>query len=88
MPRRSFGDHPGRSPPMTVTTARGLPGRRALLAPVPEQLSNSAARRRAAAVAGHTGDEKTAREALADPASEVRASALGALARMGASGGQ
>jgi HEAT repeat protein len=50
---------------------------------VPEQVANSAARRRAAAVAGHTGDEETAREALADAASEVRASALGALARMG-----
>jgi HEAT repeat protein len=30
------------------------------------------------------GDEKAAREALADPASDVRASALGALARIGA----
>ncbi len=36
----------------------------------------------AAAVAGHTGDAKSARAALADPASEVRASALGALARL------
>jgi HEAT repeat protein len=45
---------------------------------------DSAARRRAAAIAGHTGDEETARAALADPASDVRASALGALARMGA----
>jgi len=53
------------------------------LAQVPDQVSSSAARRRAAAVAGHTGDEKTAREAFSDPASEVRASALGALARMG-----
>jgi hypothetical protein len=50
--------------------------------PVPEQLG-SAARRRAAAVAGHTRDEKAARELLEDPAPEVRASALGALARMG-----
>ena len=55
----------------------------ALLAQVPDQVSSSADRRRAAAVAGHTGDEKTARAALSDPASEVRASALGALARMG-----
>jgi HEAT repeat protein len=54
------------------------------LAPLPEQVSSSAERRRAAAVAGHTGDEKTARQALGDPASDVRASALGALARMGA----
>ncbi|HXR22056.1 MAG TPA: HEAT repeat domain-containing protein [Acidimicrobiales bacterium] len=54
------------------------------MAPVPEHLPTSADRRRAAAVAGHTGDEKSARAALADPASEVRASALGALARLGA----
>jgi HEAT repeat protein len=53
------------------------------LAQVPEQVSSGAERRRAAAIAGHIGDEKTAREALADPASDVRASALGALARMG-----
>jgi HEAT repeat protein len=36
------------------------------------------------AVAGHTGDELAARTALRDPAHEVRASALGALARIGA----
>lgn len=54
------------------------------MAQVPEQVSSGAERRRAAAIAGHVGDEKTAREALADPASDVRASALGALARMGA----
>jgi HEAT repeat protein len=59
-------------------------GRGALLGPVPEQVSSSAERRRAAAVAGHMGDEKAARQALADSASDVRASALGALARMGA----
>jgi HEAT repeat protein len=53
------------------------------LAQVPEELPNSA-RRRAVAVAGHMGDERTARDALADPGSDVRASALGALARMGA----
>lgn len=40
-------------------------------------------RRTAAAVAGHEGDEPTARALLADPAGAVRASALGALARMG-----
>ncbi len=40
--------------------------------------------RRAAAVAGHTGDEKAARSLLADPSPGVRATALGALARMGA----
>ena len=54
------------------------------MAAVPDHIPTSAARRRAAAVAGHTGDEKTARAALGDPASEVRASALGALARLGA----
>jgi HEAT repeat protein len=41
-------------------------------------------RRTRAAVAGHEGDEATARSLLADPAAPVRASALGALARMGA----
>jgi HEAT repeat protein len=35
------------------------------------------------AVAGHRGDEAVARTALADPAGDVRATALGALARMG-----
>ena len=35
------------------------------------------------AAAGHTGDEARARSALADPAAGVRATALGALARMG-----
>lgn len=39
-------------------------------------------RRQAAAVAGHTGDEATARSLLADPDAKVRATALGALARM------
>lgn len=41
-------------------------------------------RRREAAVAGHQGDEATARATLADDAPEVRATALGALERMGA----
>lgn len=41
-------------------------------------------RRRAAAASGHTGDEATARALLGDPAASVRATALGALARMGA----
>src|SRR5207249_1039573 len=40
--------------------------------------------RRAAAVAGHTGDQREARALLADPVPAVRATALGALARMGA----
>jgi len=40
-------------------------------------------RRRDVAVAGHVGDEVTARAALSDPDAKVRASALGALERMG-----
>jgi HEAT repeat protein len=42
------------------------------------------ARRRLAALAGHRGDEPAARAALADPAPEVRSTALGALQRLGA----
>ena len=41
-------------------------------------------RRRAAAAAGHAGDEAAARSALADESGAVRATALGALVRMGA----
>lgn len=40
-------------------------------------------RRRRVAVAGPTGDADTARRALHDPAPSVRATALGALARLG-----
>jgi HEAT repeat protein len=40
-------------------------------------------RRRAAALAGHSGDVATARALLGDPDPRVRATALGALARMG-----
>jgi HEAT repeat protein len=40
-------------------------------------------RRRAAALAGHGGDEAGARRALADPDPATRAVALGALARLG-----
>jgi HEAT repeat protein len=46
--------------------------------------AGAAARRRAVALAGHEGDEGTARAALADPAPVVRATALGALDRLGA----
>jgi len=42
-----------------------------------------AERRRAAAVAGHTGDLDTARTLLDDPDASVRATALGALVRAG-----
>jgi HEAT repeat protein len=44
---------------------------------------DSASRRRAAALAGHTGDEAEARALLADPDPGVRATALGALGRLG-----
>lgn len=43
-------------------------------------------RRRRAALAGHTGDVATARELAADVDAAVRATALGALARLGAVG--
>lgn len=43
-------------------------------------------RRRAAAVAGHAGDEAGARALLADPDPAVRATALGALGRLGRAG--
>jgi len=43
-----------------------------------------AARRRAVALAGHVGDVATARSGLGDPDAAVRATALGALARLGA----
>ncbi len=45
-----------------------------------------AERRRAAAVAGHLGDGATARALLLDPDPVVRATALGALGRMGQAG--
>lgn len=41
------------------------------------------AKRRQAALAGHLGDEAPARALLSDPTAAVRATALGALARMG-----
>jgi HEAT repeat protein len=47
-----------------------------------ETLAQEARRRRGAALAGHASDEKTARAALDDAAASVRATALGALARM------
>jgi len=46
----------------------------------------SANRRRAAALAGHTGDPSGARSLLADPDPGVRATALGALGRLGQAG--
>jgi HEAT repeat protein len=53
------------------------------LVAIPDESEGDAARRRTTAIAGHTGDELAARAALHDPAHEVRASALGALARIG-----
>ena len=49
--------------------------------------SDVTARRRSVAVAGHTGDEQRARDGLADAAPVVRATALGALDRLGLLGG-
>lgn len=48
-----------------------------------ERTEHESERRRAVALAGHTGDEATARDALTDPAPAVRASAVGALERLG-----
>ena len=46
-------------------------------------LADDVRRRRRAAVAGHLGDEATARTLLDDPVPAVRSTALGALARAG-----
>ncbi len=46
-------------------------------------LAETAARRRAVVIAGHSGDLDVARDALGDDAPEVRASALHALQRLG-----
>jgi HEAT repeat protein len=51
--------------------------------PGPELPDTPGARRRAAALAGHLGDEASARSLLADPEPVVRATALGALERLG-----
>lgn len=48
--------------------------------------SDDRARRRVVALAGHAGDEATARRAMADGDPQVRAIALGALARLGSLG--
>jgi HEAT repeat protein len=55
--------------------------------PATEQPADTVtARRRLVAVAGHSGDRSTAEAGLVDPAPPVRASALGALDRLGALG--
>lgn len=46
-------------------------------------MPDAAGRRRAAALAGHEGDEVAARAALTDPDPTVRATGLGALERLG-----
>jgi HEAT repeat protein len=51
------------------------------LAPAP---TDRGTRRRTAAIAGHVGDEATARAALEDPDPAVRGTAIGALTRLGA----
>jgi HEAT repeat protein len=48
------------------------------------KLTEQARRRREISLAGHSGNEAAARAALHDPAPALRATALGALARMGA----
>jgi HEAT repeat protein len=48
-----------------------------------DKVVEASARRRRAALAGHGGDEPSARALLADDAPSVRATALAALARMG-----
>lgn len=55
-----------------------------VLRPDDGELAAEAARRRAVAVAGHTGDDAGARVGLDDPSPRVRATALAALARLGA----
>ncbi|MEP6658862.1 MAG: HEAT repeat domain-containing protein [Acidimicrobiales bacterium] len=46
-------------------------------------MTDAAARRRAAAIAGHVGDVATVRALTADDDASVRATAIGALARLG-----
>ncbi len=48
-----------------------------------EKTAEVVARRRRIALAGHQGDEAIAREGLSDPDGDVRATALGALQRIG-----
>ena len=52
--------------------------------PQPEPGGSESDRRRAAATAGHVDDEAGARRALSDESARVRATGLGALARLGA----
>lgn len=52
--------------------------------PMGRKVADGTVRRRGAALAGHTGDARAARAAFADDDAAVRATALGALARLGA----
>ena len=52
--------------------------------PDDRNVADTPSSRRAAAIAGHEGDEATARALVVHPAADVRAAAYGALARMGA----
>ena len=52
-----------------------------------DKTADAVVRRRRVALAGHEDDETAARHGLADEAGEVRATALGALERMGRLGG-
>lgn len=67
---------PAQPTPPSAPIARTSP----LPAPPPD---SPAQRRRAVALAGHTGDIAAARAALSDETPSVRATALGALARLG-----
>lgn len=51
---------------------------------MPRKVAEDTGRRREAALAGHTGDEAAARRLFGDRSPGVRATALGALARLGA----
>ena len=62
------------NPPTSRITPLSEPG------PPP---GSTARRRRAVALAGHTGDSPLAREALSDVTPSIRATALGALSRLG-----
>jgi HEAT repeat protein len=52
--------------------------------PASRSVGGARHRRRETVVAGHRGDEATARRSLTDPEAIVRAAAVGALARLGA----
>jgi HEAT repeat protein len=70
--------------PLLVLTRKWWHGAEARASRAVETLSvDDAHRRRRAVLSGHTADEAEARALLDDPSPSVRASALGAVARMG-----